>query len=277
MVFATDEVSVDDGQPVELYRFRMRDTTTYWRYTSAAYDIDYDGNTYVATPGLSRSGVEETDDFLKTDLKLQMPSSHEFPTLFIYYIPDGTIDFTLFRGHGSSFIQYWDGVIKVVNPIEPDGYAGIICGPHTDSTQSPFLIRTYQRVCDVPLYSTPCGINKSSYAVSGLITAVSGLTVTSSVFGLKADDYFTGGYFDANGYKRKIKSHTGSVITLISQSPGIAVGNSGVAYPGCDHLRATCISKYNNILNYRGCDWIPDDEPFTQGPLDILPTQQYLV
>ncbi len=267
MTYQSDEISVHDGQPVELYRLVLRDTSTSWFFTSAAYNIDYDSNEYVATPGLSREQLDETDDILKSDLKIKLPSDHEFSNLFILYIPDGTIDVTIFRGHGTNFIQYWDGVLKSVSPIESDNMASIICGPHTDALHAPFMLRAYNRLCDVPLYGNACGIVGELFRVSCLLNTVSDTVLTSTGFSEFDDDHFKGGYVFANGFKRKIKSHTTNTIVLISAVPGLIAGVVISAYPGCDKTRATCIAKFNNLPEYRGCDWIPNDEPFTQGIL----------
>ena len=267
MTFASDEISVVSGQPVELYKFVLRNTSTEWFFTSAGYDITYSGDTYVATSGISRSQVEEIEDTLKSELKITMPSSHSFPQLFLFYTPNGIIDFTLFRGHSTNFVQYWKGVVQVVNPLDPTGNASILLVPPTTLTQSSPLIRTYQRSCDVPLYSSACTLLASNFKVNATLLSVSGITLTSTTFDDYADDYFTGGYIFSNNMKRKIKSHSGTTITLVSQMPGLSSGASVEAYPGCDHSRSTCNTKFSNLPNYRGCDWIPDNEPFTQGIL----------
>jgi len=268
MTFQSDEISVASGQPVELYRFRLQDTSTYWRYTSAAYDIVYGGDTYTATPGISRSTFEETDDTLKTELKITLPSNHVFSNLFILYVPNGIIEVTIFRGHGSNFVQYWDGLIKVVYTIESDENASIICGPHTDSVQSPFIIRKYVRQCDVPLYGSACGLNPENFKVEVTPTYVSEATIISLTFSGYSDGYFQGGYVIANNFRRKIKSHVTSTIVLVKAIPGLTNLIPINVYPGCDHAKATCISRFNNLPEYRGCDYIPDGEPFTQYILD---------
>jgi len=265
MTYQSDEISVHDAQPVELYDINLRDSATYWRYTSARNDIEYSGNTYVATAGLHRDEIDEIDDVLKTELKIIFPSNHAFSNLFMLNIPDGTLDIVIYRGHGTNFVQYWDGVIKTVNPIDGADSASVVCGPHTDALQAPFMLRTFSRLCEVPLYGSACGVTEASYKSTCSLDTVSGTTLTSTDFSAEADDYFKGGYVEGNGYKRKIKTHTTNTIVLVSAIPGLTTEMSVDVYPGCDHTRATCISKFNNLPNYRGCDWIPDEEPFTQG------------
>jgi len=33
-------------------------------------------------------------------------------------------------------------------------------------------------------------------------------------------------------------------------------------YPGCDRVRATCESKFDNLDNFGGFPWIPTKNPF---------------
>jgi len=265
MTYDSDEKSIKSGQPVELYKFVLRGTTTEWLFTSAGYDITYSGDKYISTPGLSRDSFEEIEDTLKTELKITMPSNHDFMRLFLFNTPNGIIDLTVYRGHGANFVQYWKGVVRLTNPLTAKGMGLIVLGPPTDALGASFLIRTFQRVCDVPLYSTPCGLTALNYSLSVLLTAVSGVTLTSASLNSQDNGWWVGGYVTFGQIKRKIKSHVDDVITITAQMPGLAAGSSVTVYAGCDHLRATCISKFDNLPNYRGCDWIPDNEPFTQG------------
>ena len=270
MTFASDETGALTGQPVELYKFNVRDSTTeMWYYTSAAYNIDYSGDTYVATPGLRRDQIAEISDALKEELKIYMPTSHAFPQQWMYDLPSGIMDVTIYRGHGANFVQYWRGVLKTANPLEADNEAILVCGPLTDAVRAYFRSRIFQRRCDVPLYSDECTVDKSSYVITGILTSVSGTTVVSSLFQNYVDDYFTGGYLVSGGKKRRIKDHVQSTgtITLMTVLPGLAAGSAFSAYPGCDHEFETCRDTFSNSINNRGCKYIPDQEPVTQ---DIL-------
>ena len=82
-------------------------------------------------------------------------------------------------------------------------------------------------------------------------------------------DYLKGGIFISNQYTRKIKIHDvyNQQITLIYPIPGLQVGQTFVAHAGCDHSKITCKTRFDNFPNFRGCDYIPNDEPFTQGVL----------
>ena len=267
MTYDASEISVASGQPVELYQWNVRNSSIYWRYTSAAYVISYGGNDFSPQPGISRSSLEETDDTLKSECRITIPNSNSMAEGYILSAPEGVVDFTLFRAHGTDFTQYWKGVVALVNPIENETDALFIMGPPTDALGASFLLRRYQRKCDVPLYSNACGINKALWAVPGNLLTVDGSTVTASIVSTYEDDYFQGGWFHANGMKRKIKSHTNTELVLVRAIAGLTPSHPFTAYPGCNHLRNTCKVKFNNLDEYRGCDWIPNAEPFNQGVL----------
>lgn len=268
MTYASDEIGALTGQPVELYKFWIRGGTTEWFFTTAAYNITYSGDEYVATSGLERKEIDESNDALKSELKIIMPSSHSFPQQWLIYPPSGIVDVVLYRGHGANFVQYWRGVIEHVNPFER-GSALVLCGPLTDALRVSFRSRTYDRLCGASLYDSNCGVDKTAYKISGSVTTVSGKTVTSSLFTGYADDYFNGGYFVSHGSSRRIKDHDGSAgtITLYATINGLAAGSAFEAYPGCDHTAATCKTKFNNVINFRGFPYIPDQEPITQNIL----------
>ncbi len=268
MSFRTDERSPALGEPIELYRIKKRnDSTACWFWTTAAYDINYSSDEYKATPGLSRGIFEETDDTLKSALILTMPAKHEFPLRWLLHAPDDTLDLIVFRGHNTNFVQFWTGVLKKVSPLNENGKAVLNFGPRTDTLQSPFILRTYQRSCDVPLYSAPCGLSKLDFEDTGYITAISGETVTVEDASTQINDYYNGGWIEANNFKRRIKDHALKVLTLVAPIPGVKVGMPVRLYAGCDKTRSICISKFSNGPNFRGMDWIPDNEPFTQGVL----------
>ena len=61
-----------------------------------------------------------------------------------------------------------------------------------------------------------------------------------------------------NGASCGIKSAGAGVLALtypLSALP--AVGDTFMAYQGCDHTRATCAAKFNNLASFRGFPFVP--------------------
>jgi len=64
------------------------------------------------------------------------------------------------------------------------------------------------------------------------------------------------------GVRRSIVAHSGANLTLTRPVPEFAVGSQIRLYPGCDHTKGTCNTKFNNLDNFGGFPWIPIRNPF---------------
>lgn len=69
------------------------------------------------------------------------------------------------------------------------------------------------------------------------------------------------------GNAMQVKTWDGTNLTLF-QPPyrPLTVGDRFVIHPGCDKTRATCISKFNNILNFRGFPDVPGADAYMATP-----------
>lgn len=69
------------------------------------------------------------------------------------------------------------------------------------------------------------------------------------------------------GRSQEIKSWADGALTLFQRPFHIpAVGDRFVIHPGCDKTRATCVSKFSNILNFRGEPDVPGQDKYYQTP-----------
>ena len=260
MGYETDELSLKDSNPIELYLFKAG--ANYWAQNSSTVEsISYEGRLYEPY-GLSRSHKRLTSNSLKNTITIKTVHSNPFVQPYIQAPPDAEVEFFLYRGHNGDYIPFWQGFISKVN--FKSKYVEIIASPMTSRLKRNGLIRRYSRLCSLALYSTKCGVSPAIWSVIGDVDSVSGITITSTDFGAKSDGYFNGGWIDANGYTRMIASHIGDDVILNSRVPGLVAGMAFTAYKGCLHNRTACI-EFNNILNYGGQPWIPDKNPFGQG------------
>jgi uncharacterized phage protein (TIGR02218 family) len=61
-----------------------------------------------------------------------------------------------------------------------------------------------------------------------------------------------------SGATRTVKAHAPGSLTLALPLPSPpATGDAFEAFPGCDRMQATCVAKFNNLLNFRGFPYIP--------------------
>lgn len=261
MSYATLESSVNSGQPIELYQFNTEGSYVY--LTSNAVEVVYAGNTYVPS-SVTRDRIKQSTDAFKNDVALTFPRTNEFALGFITYAQDLITTLTIFRGHlgDNDYKTYWKG--RVLGAEATNNEVRLICESIFTSLRRTGIRARYEYTCRHALYSQGCGVNKTSFDFSGNVDSISsdGSTLTISEAGLQVDGYFTGGYITVNGVSRFITEHTGSNLVLNSPFIDIAVGDSTVFYAGCDHTKATCNSKFSNVVNFGGWSYIPTKNPF---------------
>ena len=124
----------------------------------------------------------------------------------------------------------------------------------------------YTAGCIHTVFDGGCGLIKASFANPS--AALSGSTNRVLLCELaQAPGYFDLGTVTftsgANaGVTRTIKAYAVGAISLsypLKTAP--AVGDSFIAYPGCDKRMAeTCSAKFGNLPNYRGFPFIPVPE-----------------
>ena len=124
--------------------------------------------------------------------------------------------------------------------------------------------------CANTLYDGVCSILAANFTYAGTVGAAP--TATSFPLTLSGGNLpdgsfqggilkFTGGVND--GQTRTVKSYVGGVITLVYPLYAVPAAGDGVsAIFGCDKTRATCTSRFNNLVHYRGFPYVPD--PSTQ-------------
>lgn len=125
----------------------------------------------------------------------------------------------------------------------------------------------YQGGCLHTLFDNGCGLNKAAYAVGGTIVAAT-LTDFNSTISAPTDNFtlgtvrFTSGA--NNGVTRSVRFQSGGqfVFALPLTTPPLA-GDTFLAWPGCNKMKDTCSSKFNNLVNFRGFPFVPVPETST--------------
>lgn len=264
MSYTVVETSAQGGSPVELYEF-INGTAAY-RYTSAAHDVSYGGNTYTAVP-IARGAVEATSETAR--LALEITCARDLPVLGLFSTmpPEEVVAVTLRRLHAGDgeAITLWMG--RVLNVTWNSAAAEIHCESVYTSLKRVGLRRLYQKGCPHVVYGPGCGLDRDDFKVVRTVSTVTGTTVTLGTLSGYADGYFAGGYLEweksAGVFERRaIRSQVGAVVTIGFPIPGMAASASVNLYPGCDHSLVTCDGKFDNRLNYGGQPYYPDKNPF---------------
>jgi uncharacterized phage protein (TIGR02218 family) len=125
----------------------------------------------------------------------------------------------------------------------------------------------YQPGCLNTLFDAACGLSEAAARVTS--TASSASNANRTTFGHSLAQ--AAGFFDlgwvaftsgANaGVRRTVRVHTSGQITTTTPWPeAIAPGDAFTIVPGCDKSLATCTSKFNNRIRFRGQPFIPVPE-----------------
>jgi len=127
--------------------------------------------------------------------------------------------------------------------------------------------RIFQKRCDADVYDARCQANTATFLQSGtVIASTNRYTLTASGLGA-ANDWFNNAKLcfttGANsGICREVKRSTiaTSITTLqfhFALPFTIAAGDTFVVPAGCNLTRTDCLSKFNNVANFRGAPDLP--------------------
>jgi len=269
MSYSTYEQSTQDARPK--YRCLFTIGATEYSYSNEEAIIA-DSNRTWTPEAITLSEFSQTNEMAKDPLVITFPRDNAFALLFQGGVPEQVCTVTIYRGHShdpaEEYRFYWKG--RVAGTSADGDVIKIECENVFTSLRRPGLRAKYQLSCRHPLYQLGCGLDKSLFAVTATVTAISGFTATvtysdSSISG------FTGGMLEtADGHFRYIIEDNGATLTLIRPMPSledIVNGSAGEAtvtlYPGCEHTVGDCKNKFDNILNYGGFPAFPQKNPFS--------------
>lgn len=132
--------------------------------------------------------------------------------------------------------------------------------------------------CDADLGDARCKVDlegSPGFRVVGHVASASSRRLFMALDLDKPDGWFNGGEVTFTsglnaGIRMEVKQHdTGSPGAIELQLPmpfAIVAGDTFTIVPGCDKRKATCISKFDNLLNFRGFSFVPGaDDAFSIG------------
>ena len=126
----------------------------------------------------------------------------------------------------------------------------------------------YTPACRADLGDSRCGITLATYTVTGTITTLTNNRVFRDSVRTQADAYFLGGLLTWTnglnaGRKMEVKNWTASTKEfqlVLPMRSAVQVGDGYSVYAGCDKNWLTCKTKFNNIVNFRGEPFIPQEQ-----------------
>jgi uncharacterized phage protein (TIGR02218 family) len=265
MSYTSVETSVQEGLPVEVYKF----VGTYktYRYTDADRAMTFFGEIYepiaisreeATTGDQSQDGVE---------MIVQMPQTVDLVKDYVFNISPPDLNLTIYRCHaGLNFavdpIVFWTGPVtgfSVEEDIAKVRIPSILESVFSGNMPNFF----YQQSCNHTLYDDRCRVDKVANTITTYVTSIDGQNVTVADQGF-ADGYLKGGIIAIPGIneKRLILGNAANVINVFYPFSKLTVGDSVELSAGCDHSKATCKAKFNNVRRFGGFPYIPQDNPF---------------
>ncbi|HEU4727695.1 MAG TPA: phage BR0599 family protein [Kofleriaceae bacterium] len=266
MAFDDDERSIAQSRPIDLYTFST--PTIVYRLTSHVSDVTYAGNTYTAIT-MSRGAQQVAKDATGRELIVYLPITHQLVQRFAASgIPEREVAVTVMRFQevSGTAIQYGSGFAQ---SIAIEGGTALIRVPSTtdDALRIRLPVVAAQKLCNNTLYDSICGVDRTRAAFHADAQIVSMTTSTLVVTTIGIDANTGGANADhwaqygevlhvASGQRRMVLDQVGTTLTLNAPLIGVQPGDPVTVFAGCDHLVATCRTKFLVIFNFTGLPYL---------------------
>lgn len=270
MSYNSDELSVDNGNPIELYLFSYNNNT--YSYTSSvnSYTLIIDGVSYSFSPEFIQRG---------DNLKLGGSDSQETCTITVTrnnnvaMLYQGappeqdSVSVRVYRVHGESSSDYKMILSGTVSQVQFKDSTADLTVTIENVLKRNMPKGSLSYYCQNVLFDCKCTLNPSNYGERFRVDKIDHLTLKSQALADKGDDYYTDGFIKMGNAYRQIKSHKGNTIVIkypisINDKEG-----SFMAYPGCSGLFSICNSRFKNTNHFSGVPYIQKYDAFTH-PVD---------
>lgn len=259
MTYDAREKSIQDGQPVELYKMLLSGRTYYM--TSAEEDVQFGGYSWQATPGLSRSPITLKKIGEVRTLDVTIGRQHQAAAILMSNgIPPRTATLQIKRVHrgDTEARQIWSGPISRVTLR---GTSLNLTIPNAmDTALSTTLPPVVSGTCRHMLYGPGCEVDRNYpiYMTQGHLVAATVVSQVGDVLTISsmphADGWAKFGEVSrlVDGERRTILKQFGTALTLDVPFAYLAVGDSLAVWHGCAHNVDACHDDFNNAQNFGG-------------------------
>lgn len=234
-------------------------------FTDHTSDLTISSQLYKAATGFSPTSIETKDRFAVDNLDVAgildaasitevdiMAGKYDFAEIeiFMVNVADLTQGIILHR-------RGWLGEVSLKN----GQFVAEVRGLAQKLSQN--IVELYSPTCRAVLGDGRCKVNLASFTFAETVNTVTSRQVFISNALTQAAGYFSSGEVvwltGANaGRRMEIKEFANKQITLVLPMPNnIVVGDTFNAVAGCDKTFSTCITKFNNAVNFRGEPHVP--------------------
>lgn len=269
MSYAQKDRSIQDGEPVEFYKFSSPLGT--FRYTSDSRPGVCNGEMYLVLPGgIDRTSIETGSvvDTLMT-MDFTAPSDSELAKLYCYQITPEEMVVEVRRAHrgddwNTEWRMEWQGLgldTSVSGRLATIKTGSILQTKLRGNTASIY----YQRMCNHVLFDERCKVDRGDWTITATVTKVQRQLITVDNDGT-GDGELKAGEIEVvrTGERRTIYDNQNNIVTIGYPFGDAKEGDEVRLVFGCDHKRlGHCKARFDNVVNYGGFDFIPTVNPFT--------------
>lgn len=267
MTYDTREKSVASGAPIEYYKFTSDFGNFYYTDHNETVVV---GDDIYEPLNISRNNIEtgsSLDSISTVDITL--PVDTQLAALYCFLQSPQLLTVQIWRFHAGDDPETqsksrWIGT--AVGSSVDGNLATIKTGSLLQAALSGNTGNIiYQRSCNHVLYDARCKVDKASFTIAATVTKVRGAKIEVNNDGA-ADHELQGGKFVVvrNGEERGIFDNVNNTLSVGFAFIDIEIGDNIQLIHGCDHARlGDCKTKFNNVANYGGFDFIPTVNPFT--------------
>jgi uncharacterized phage protein (TIGR02218 family) len=275
------EALLETGGPfniVELYTFTLLGGITL-RWCAGDVPVTLGGNSYNLGPPIDRTQIQNKRGAAASTMGVTIyPRTTDLVNGqdLAAFILGGGLDngyVQLLRAFAKAPSTAWVGALTMfygrVGEIADAGSTAIsfsVSDPRELlSTYSPSDV--FQASCLNTLYDAKCTLSKAANTFTGAVIAgtrtqtafPTNLALAANLTALGTIT-FTSGLNTGVTCTVRSQDASGNLVLASPLPSAPAVGDAFSIAKGCDRLRTTCSSKFSNLINYRGQDFVPVPE-----------------
>lgn len=286
MTFGALNSSVDQGGPIQLFRFTYGESEDQvLAYTSAleTQTVDHGGSVgvvnYEPVP-VERDAIVSNGTLDRSALAISLDVGTDIAELFRIYPPSSVVNLVIYEGHvddpDGEFVVIWSG--RIVSATREGSTLRLSGEPISTQLRRSGLRRHYQYGCPHALYGPQCGADKASATVTGTVASISGNVVTLEPGweGYFDRAKFLRGTLEWTPYggsleRRAIIKVDDDALTLSGAPLDLAATDPVDVVLGCNHRAfaedgGDCEGLHDNIQNFGGQPWIPLTNVINRNP-----------
>jgi uncharacterized phage protein (TIGR02218 family) len=260
------------------WRITRRDGAEFF-FTDHDQDIVFDGHVYLACTGYSRTAIANDSSMAVDNLDV-----------------DGVFDAAAITEHDMRAGRFDHAEVRVflVNWVDPSmgalkmrrGWFGEVTLTQSGAFRTELrgmvqalqqrIGEVYSPECRADLGDARCKVDLAAFTRSGTVTSATDRALFFATLdgAPTPDGWFNGGALtftsgENAGKTTEVKSWTaatGRIELFLAVGYAISAGDAFSVYPGCDKRLDTCISRFNNVLNFRGEPYVPGIDAFMSYP-----------